>query len=237
MRQAVLVTGAAKRVGRGIVLHMAQLGFDIALHYHNSQSEAEQTAEDVIKTGVHCQIFQADLLDAAVYESLIKKVHGAFPALTALVNNAAVFDRGHFMESDVALYQKEFRINFEAPVFLTQAFAKHVNKGAVVNMIDATVTRQMISYFFYSLSKKSLLEFTRMAARELAPDIRVNAVCPGYLLPAEGWGDDYRQQLEKTLPLGKIASVEDVAQVVAMLIQTPSLTGQVIYVDGGESLL
>lgn len=237
MKPAVLVTGAAIRVGRGIALHMAQAGFDIALHYNTSKQQAEQTAEDIRKTGAKCQIFQANLADASVYENLIKRAHEAFPALTALVNNASVFDRGYLMESDAALYQKEFRINFEAPVFLTQAFARHVKKGAVVNMIDATVNRQMVSYFFYSMSKKNLLEFTRMAARELAPNIRVNAVCPGYLLPAPGWGDDYRQQLEKTLPLGKIASVEEVANVVAMLIQVPSLTGQVIFVDGGESLL
>lgn len=237
MKPAVLITGGALRVGRGIALYMAQAGFDIALHYNTSKPQAAQTAEDIRKTGAKCQIFQADLADASVYENLIKRAQESFPNLAALINNASVFDRGHFMESDTALYQKEFRINFEAPVFLTQAFAKHVKKGAVVNMVDSGVTRQVISYFFYSLSKKSLLEFTRMAARELAPGICVNAVCPGYLLPAPGWGDDYRQQLEKTLPLGKIASVEDVAKIVAMLIQTPSLTGQVIYVDGGESLL
>ena len=237
MRPAVLVTGGAIRVGRGIALHMAGLGYDVALHYNSSASEAESTASVIKKAGADCTLFQADLNDPLSYEKLIVSAKQAFPGLSALVNSAAVFDRGTFMESDAALYQKEFRINFEAPVFLTQAFARHIQKGSVVNIIDTTVTRQMISYFFYSLSKKALLEFTRMAAVELAPHIRVNGICPGYLLPAEGWGDDYRKKLEPTLPLRKIASVEDVAGIAAMLIQTASLTGQVIFVDGGESLI
>lgn len=223
-------------MGRAIALHMANAGYDIALHYNSSAKEAEETAGGIRKLGAKCQLLQADLADNSTYDDVIAKAHQAFPNLSALINNASVFDRGSFLESDAKLYQKEFRINFEAPVFLTQAFARHVKKGSVVNMLDAAVTRQVVSYFFYSLSKKNLLEFTRMAACELGPDIRVNGVCPGYLLPAEGWGDDYRQKLEQTLPLKKIASLEDVATVVRMFITTPSLTGQVLFVDGGESL-
>jgi NAD(P)-dependent dehydrogenase (short-subunit alcohol dehydrogenase family) len=237
VRPAILVTGGARRVGRAIALHLAQAGYDIALHYNHSDEEAQQTAADIKNIGAACQLFQADLADISVYDDLIMRALKAFPSLVALVNNASVFDRGTFMESDVALYQKEFRINFEAPVFLTQVFARHVKEGAVVNMLDTNVTRQVTSYFFYSLSKKALLEFTRMAARELGAAIRVNAVCPGYLLPSEGWGEEYRAKLEQNLPLKKIASVEDVAQAVHILITTPSLTGQVLFIDGGESLI
>ncbi|MFW0777232.1 MAG: SDR family oxidoreductase [Rickettsiales bacterium] len=237
MKQAVLVTGAARRLGREIALHLAKLGYDIALHYNTSEGEAAHVAKRVEEMGVACELFQADLEQPDSYQPLIKNVHAHFPHLNALINNASVFDTGSFLDGDIALYEREFRTNLQAPIFLTQAFAQHVQKGAVINMLDTCVTQHKHSYFYYLLSKKSLFEFTKMAAVELAPNIRVNGVCPGYILPADGWGEDYRMQLEDRLPMQKIATVADIQQAVHLLISTPSITGECLFIDGGEHLL
>jgi len=236
-RPALLITGAAKRVGKAIALHFAQRGYDIALHYQRSEKEAGETAAEIRALGVRCELLQADLADGAQYAPLVARAYNLFPALSVLVNNASVFDGGRFMESDAALFDKEFRLNTQAPIFLTQAFARYVGNGAVVNMLDTKITRHQHSHFFYLLSKKTLMEFTQMAASELAPNVRVNAVAPGYLLPGGGWGDDYRERLEPNLPLRKIATLDEVAKAVYSLCENGSLTGQCLFVDGGEHLL
>lgn len=236
-RPALLITGAARRVGRSLALYFARHGYDVALHYHQSVKDAEGTANEIRALGAACELIEADLADREQYNALIARAYTAFPHLCALVNNASVFDAGHFVESDFKLYDKEFRINTEAPIFLTQAFAKYVGSGAVVNMLDTKITDYKHSYFFYLLSKKTLAEFTKMAAVELAPHIRVNGVCPGHLLPSGPWGEDYQKQLETTLPMKKVATLDEVATAVYTLITTPGLTGQFIFTDGGEHLL
>lgn len=237
MKEAVLITGSARRIGKETALYLASSGYDIALHYNRSQAEADYVAKQIRERGVKCELFQADLEDTSTYQTLIKKVHTAFPHLSILINNASVFDTGDFMEGDVSLYEKEFRTNFQAPIFLTQAFAQQIGKGAVVNMLDTCITQHKHSYFYYLLSKKSLAEFTKMAAVELAPAIRVNGVCPGYVLPSGEWGDDYKMELEARLPMKKIATISDILQAVHLLISTQSITGQSIFIDGGEHLL
>lgn len=237
MRPAALVTGAAARIGRNIALTLAAKGYDIALHYRHSKKEAESTAEAAAAKGVVCRLFQADLADAAQCAPLIEQVKAVFPPLSVLVNNASVFDKAGFLESDETFFRSQFRINFEAPVFLTQAFARHVKQGVVVNMLDTYVTHDKHNHFYYLLSKKALLDFTRMAAAELAPGIRVNGIAPGYALPAPGWDEEYRKQLEARLPMQKTVTPEEVAQAVYTLVAAPSLTGQILFVDGGQSLL
>jgi len=235
-RKAVLITGAARRVGREIAHHFALRGYDVAVHYNHSQSEAQMLAEELRRLGAACEIFQADLADTSRYETLISKAHQAFPRLSALVNNASVFDPGSF-DADRELWQKELRINAEAPMFLTQAYAKHVKHGAVINMLDTKITANKHRYFYYLLSKKLLAEFTKMAAAELGPDIRVNGVCPGHVLPDPKWGESYQAQLEPRLPLKKIATLDEVASAVYSLAEAPGITGQFIFIDGGEHLL
>ncbi len=236
-RPAILITGAARRVGKAIALHFARTGYDVALHYNHSQAEAEKVAEEIRALGVRCELLQADLADSVQVAPLVTRAYAAFPTLAILVNNASVFDAGKLMESDAALYEKEFRINTQAPIFLTQAFAKYVGAGAVVNMLDSKIVRNKHSHFFYLLSKKTLAEFTKMAAIELAPHLRVNAVCPGFLLPSGGWGEDYQERLEPNLPLQKIATLDEVVKAVYSLCENKSLTGQCLFVDGGEHLL
>ncbi|MGE0753718.1 MAG: SDR family oxidoreductase [Alphaproteobacteria bacterium] len=237
MRPAALVTGGAVRIGRAICLQLAHKGYDIALHYHTSQDAAQQTAEEIRRHGVDCRLFTADLAQPHEQASLIRAVAAEFPAFSVLVNSASVFERGPLLQSDRATFDHAFALNLAAPVFLTQAFAQLYKKGCVVNLLDTAVTRNSHAYFFYLMSKKSLHDFTRMAAVELGPDIRVNAVCPGFVLPPEGFDEAYKNKLEPRLPLRKTPSPEAVAQAVYLMVDNSSLTGQVIHVDGGESLL
>lgn len=236
-RRAILITGAARRVGAALALDLAARGHDIALHYHHSENDANEVAEKVRAHKVRCELFRADLTEPASYDTLVSGAHLALPHLGVLINNASLFNPGSLMESDEALFHSQFTVNTQAPIFLTQSFARHVKQGVVINMLDTKITASRHSYFFYLLSKKTLAEFTRMAAAELGPDIRVNAVCPGHILPNGPWDDAYQARLEARLPLRRIATLDEVCACVYSLIDNKSLTGQYLFVDGGGHLV
>ena len=241
MREGVLITGGAKRVGRAVALHLARSGYDIALHYGHSKTEAEETARAVAMEGAKCVLFHADLADAQTLPGVVAAAFEAMPQLCHLVNNAAIFERLPFGEGGcaaaLASYTQHMDINLRAPVLLTHAFAEALPggaKGSVVNMLDTHITRNTHGFFDYLLSKKALAAFTPMAAASLGPHLRVNGVCPGMVLPGDGFDEAYQATLAKRLPLKATATPDDVAEIVRVLIATPSLTGQLLFADGGE---
>lgn len=236
-RKAVLITGAAKRVGAAIALHFAQAGWDVALHYHRSQTEAKNVAHSITSLGREALLLPADLQQSAEILPLIKRAKQALPQLCALVNNASVFTRQSFMQTNEALLAKQFAVNFVAPFFATQAFAAQVAHGTIVNLIDTDITRTHGSHFAYLLSKKSLAELTRMSARELGPNIRVNAVCPGVMLGSDELEVAYEEKMRELSPLKANATVEQTAQAVYFLTTQPGLTGQFLFVDGGKHVV
>ncbi len=219
-RSAVLITGAARRLGRATALYLAERGFDIALHYHTSETDAHTTAEDIRKHGVTCTLFQADLAQSAALPGLVEAVFQAFPHCAHLVNNASVFERAPFLESNAALYAHTFAVNVAAPIYLTQAFAaRGLIETCVVNMLDAKDTATRHSYFYYLLSKKTLRDFTLMAAAELAGKTRVNGASISRALPN---ADGHHAHLPTdTTP-------EAVAEAVYRLITTPGVSGEVV---------
>jgi len=234
---AILITGAAKRVGKAMALHFAKQGWDIALHYHHSEDEARATAEEIQELGVQCQRFQQDLTVIPALAAFMGEVNRTVPNLQALINSASVFEPCKFAEMDEAHYDRDMDINLKSPLFLTHAFVEHVKQGAVINIIDSFTTKEQTTFFPYLLAKKSLKDATRMLAATLAPDIRVNAVCPGTVLPAPGFGEDFMRKKEASLPMQALATPEDVAATCHQLISNKALTGQIIYVDGGEQLI
>ena len=236
-RGAALVTGGARRLGRSIALALAARGYDIALHYNTSSSDAQETAAAVKKHGVACELFQADLQDAAACTALMQQVFQCFPALNVLVNNASIFERASLLESDEALLARHMRINFEAPLLLTQAFGRKASAGNIINMVDARVMQSKHSHVCYLLSKKALYHLTEMSAVELAPRIRVNGLCPGFVIPSSEHEKDYETRLKARLPLQRTASEQEVTAALLTVLEMPSMTGQFIYIDGGESLL
>nr|AIA19106.1 short chain dehydrogenase [uncultured bacterium] len=238
MKSAVLITGAAQRVGKEIAFHLAAKGHDIALHYHQSQKAALDVQAYIRTLGVECKIFSCDLNRLELLLKFVKDVTAVFPHCRTLVNNASVFERGNFLESDPEFAASMHRINFESPVFLAQAFMKELKKGHVINMLDTAVESNQTSHFFYLLAKKNLRDFTLMAAKELGPEWRVNAVAPGIMLPSENSNDEeYMKRLKDRLPLRANASISDTCEAVVMLMEHTGLTGQILYIDGGEHLL
>jgi NAD(P)-dependent dehydrogenase (short-subunit alcohol dehydrogenase family) len=236
-RPAILITGGAKRVGAALARFFSTNGYDIALHYHHSETEAKQLQQEIAANGSKCMLFRHDLADAAGLENLVGKVGASFPACSALINNASVFERGELMQTSEELFDRQFAINLKAPFFLTQAFAKQFKSGHIVNVLDTDIVHNQVSHFAYLMSKKSLADFTKMAARALGPDISVNAVCPGCILPSDQNEEAYEQKMQSVVPLKSHPDTDDVAQSVYWLLQQKHITGQLIFVDGGKHVL
>ncbi|NDF11401.1 MAG: SDR family oxidoreductase [Proteobacteria bacterium] len=235
-RKAALVTGAGKRMGSAIARMLAEEGYDIALHCHTSMKEAKATADAIRKCGVRCEVFTADLRKGG-YQTLMQKVFKTFPNLTLLINNASLFERKAFMETTEADYDANMAVHLKAPLFLTQEFSRKVKKGQVLNIVDTYVTKTTPAYFAYLLSKKALYEFTRMAARALSPNIRVNAVAPGTTLQSKDMSAQHRKKKEATLPMAALIEFNDVVEAVRFIINQPKITGECLFVDSGEQLL
>jgi NAD(P)-dependent dehydrogenase (short-subunit alcohol dehydrogenase family) len=233
MAKALLITGGARRLGREIVRAASMAGYDIALHYHQSQQDAESLQKLVEDNGRTCRVIAQDLRELDGLPGLIEQAQAQLPQLCALINNASTFRRLPFGEVTPSSFADDMRINFEAPFFLTQAFARHVKQGAVVNMLDAYINTHHGAYCSYLLAKKALANFTQMAALELADSFRVNAVCPGFILPSEGGG---AQDPERLPPVGKPATAQQVAQAVLYALESDFMHGQFLYVDGAERL-
>ena len=238
MSGTALVTGATKRIGRELTLKLADMGYNIALHYNFIGSDARQLMFEIEQRGVPCELFRTNFLNEFETESLMEQVAEKFDDVCLLVNNASIFQKARFLETDTALFNSHFDINFKAPFILTRDFAKTFKNGHVINILDTKIAHNDGAHFVYTLSKKVFADFTRMAAKQLAPDIRVNAIAPGFILPPAGHEDDktYIQELEKMIPLKTKGEVHDIINAMEYLIENPYVTGQILYIDGGKNL-
>lgn len=235
MRDAALITGAAKRIGKSISLLLAVLGFDIALHYNQSRKEAIETAGEIESYGVRCELFSCDLANEKKVRPLIADVRKQFPNLSLLINSASIFEKSTLADSKA--FDRHFNVNFKTPYILSCEFAKICKQGQIINFLDTHITQNKSLHTAYLLSKKSLAEFTKLAAVEFAPKIRVNAIAPGLILAPEGKKNDYLKRLAKQIPLQKAGNPNQIALTVQFLVESDYLTGQTIFVDGGENLL
>lgn len=234
-RQWVLVTGGAKRLGRAVSVTLAQRGWNVVVHYHASRDDAEETLAAVRAAGGKAAGAFYDL--GAGAEALITiATRAAGAPLHALVNCAAVFDHDALEAINAATFERHMRLNALAPSQLMSAFARELpesERGAVVNFLDFKLAAPYPDHFSYTLSKYALAGATELAARALAPRVRVNAVAPGYVLPAPGQSDEDFARLHDHTPLERGAQAEDVAEAVAFLLANEAVTGQTIYVDAG----
>jgi len=231
------VTGAAKRIGRQVALHLAEQGYQIALHYHHSKVEAMTTAQAIYKTGERCELFCCDLSDEAQTLKLIPQVFKAFPNLNLLINSASIFIPNQFGTTDLTLFKTHWDINFKAPYILTCDFARLVKKGQVINFVDTNVVKYKTKYADYLMTKKALLDFTKMAAVQWGPGIRVNGISPGMILPPVNNQPDDRLKRARQIPLQRTGNPKQILQSVQFLLENDYLTGQIIANDGGESLV
>ncbi len=237
MSGTALVTGAAVRVGRAIALALADRGYRIALHYRSSGDAARETAGAIAARGGEATLFQADLADVEEVRRLVPQVREACPDFSVLVNNASIFERAGLAETDADLYARTFDVNLRAPLLLCRDFAANVETGVIVNLLDQRITGSDPRHFAYGLTKKALAALTEMAAVELGPRIRVCGVCPGPVLPPPGKDRAYLAQLAAEVPLRQAGTPEDVAAAVVALVEQPYVTGELLFVDGGQHLL
>jgi NAD(P)-dependent dehydrogenase (short-subunit alcohol dehydrogenase family) len=219
-----LVTGGAVRIGKAITLALQSAGVEVVVHYRNSDEEAKALSPFTV---------QADLQSAEECSRLIGRVG----KVDILINNASVFTKDSMGEASPDRVQREFAINLFAPLELTRQFAAQTDKGAVVNLLDRRIRANDKTCLPYSITKKGLEELTKLSALELAPDIRVNAVAPGPILPPPGSSVKSVRELAGNIPLDLLPTPENIAEAALFLLQADYCTGQVIYVDGGQHLL
>jgi pteridine reductase len=236
-----LITGAAKRIGREIALYLAARGYDIVINYHKSQDDAQKLSKEIKeKYLVNCEIIAGDLSDALQVKNVAEYMIKNFPNWNLLINNASIFNKSKFLDAEELELFKNLNIHLIAPLILSKEFAKNVQQkniknAQIINMIDKNITRFETSYFYYLLSKKFLAEFTKMSALQLAPEVRVNGIAPGFILPEENV--ELRVfELEKKVPIRKQGEVKNIVQAIDFLLKNDFMLGEILFVDGGASL-
>lgn len=238
---SVLITGGAKRIGREICLYLAQNKYEMIIHTNHSIDEANELMAQIAANGGNAKIIQGDLDDDDFTNGLIEKASKiAQTNLIGLINNASVFENDdalYFTQSD---WQKHFKINAMVPCLLAQNFAKikaNQNQGVVINILDQRIFRPNPLFFTYTLSKNTLATATKTMAQAYAPNIRVNAIAPGPSLQNSRQKDsDFQAQIAASI-LKTGSPPQAIAQTVHFLLEAQHITGQIIAVDGGQSLI
>jgi len=234
-----LITGAARRIGRTVALDLAQAGWAVAIHYRRSSAEAEALAAEIEAHGGRARTFQADLASRDAIEQLVVNVGRELGPLTTLINNASEFLPDSIGNLDETTWDLHLCVNLKAPVFLSEAMAKQLpadTEGNIINIIDQRVWNLTPEFFSYTISKAGLWTATRTLAQALAPRIRVNAIGPGPVLRSvHQTDDDFEREKQSTL-LKRGPSAKEIAAAVRFILATPSLTGQMIALDGGQHL-
>jgi hypothetical protein len=235
--QTALVTGGAKRLGRAIALALADRGVHVVLHYGHSADEAQAVVAALRAKGVRAGAVQANLEVPEQVEPLFAEAVEVAGPIGLLVNGAGVFPPSRLADFTTTDLMHAVQINALAPVQLARALAAQGRPGSVVNLLDArSLTDYDGHHVAYDASKRLLHTFTCMMAREFAPRVRVNAIAPGLILPPSGEDESYLRRLAPANPLQAVGSAGDILRALFYLLDSPFVTGQVLYVDGGRHL-
>lgn len=237
--RVALVTGASRRIGRTIALALAADGWTVAVHYRSSAREAAETVAEIEANGGKAAAFACDLADAAAVAGLIPEVSRSLGAPMCLVNNASEFRLDTLASMTTATWDLHLDVNLRTPVFLAKAMAEHLGSdqsGNVINIIDQRVWKLTPEFFSYTISKSGLWTATRTLAQALAPRVRVNAIGPGPVLQSVHQADaEFADECRSTL-LKHGAEPAEIAAAIRFILATPSMTGQMIALDGGQHL-
>ncbi|HWP20006.1 MAG TPA: SDR family oxidoreductase [Burkholderiaceae bacterium] len=240
-RPVALVTGAARRLGREIALELARGGWDVAVHYRHSASDARALVAELRGTGVRAEALEADLADEAACAALVPRAVAAFGRLDAVVNNASLFEYDDVAGFTHQAMERHWRANTAAPVILARALHQHLQtrgaQGCVVNLLDQKLWNPNPDYFSYTLSKSALEAATTLLAQALAPLVRVVGVAPGVTLVSGPMSQAQFQAAHRLTPLGRSSTPADVARAVRFLAESPAITGTTLLVDGGQHLM
>lgn len=234
--KAVLITGAAKRVGRIFALACARAGADVVIHHGHSDAQAQEVHDEIRELGCKAWIFKADLSDSSEARSLIPQINESTP-LYGLVNSAAIFESLTLEQTTIKEWEKHLTINLTAPFLLSQAFAKQASAGGrIVNILDWRALRPGADHFPYTISKASLAAMTKSLAVALAPEVTVNGLALGAILPPS---DGKRNpEIIKNVPMNRWANEDEIERALIFLLTSPEyITGEIIHVDGGRHLV
>ena len=237
-----LVTGGAQRLGKAFALSLARMGYDILLHYHSSEEEAQRTKAEIEAMGRSVHLLKADLSNPEEVKSLFSRINFIFhPSsfiFSILVNSASLMPVGHLRELALEDWDAALDLNLRAPFLLAQEAAKRMTEGGlIVNVTDSGAKKAWSRYPSYAVSKSALESLTKVLARAFAPSIRVNAIAPGLVLPSDVVTPEEWERLVKRLPLQRPARTEEITSALEFLIRNEYVTGQTIVVDGGYSLV
>jgi NAD(P)-dependent dehydrogenase (short-subunit alcohol dehydrogenase family) len=237
--KAALVTGGAKRVGRAISLALAGAGFAVGIHCHRSREEGYELLAEIRGAGGSGAVLEADLQDEAATARLLPAAAEALGPIGLLVNNASTFERDEWNDASRDSWDRHMEPNLRAPFVLTQAMARSLPEqaeGLIINMLDQRVWSLTPHFVSYTVAKAALWALTQQMALALAPRIRVNGIGPGPALPSPRQTQEQFQRQCSSVPLGRGTSPDEVARAVLAIIGLPSMTGQMIALDGGQHL-
>lgn len=242
--RTVLITGAARRLGREMALELARAGWQIAVHCHNSLAEAEQTARDCHAiNGLEHRVLRADLNDESATRALLDQTVALFGQVDAVVNNASLFEHDDVNSFSYDRMLQHLRSNTGAPIVLAQALYAHASarqaeagRTVVVNLLDQKLWNPNPDFLSYTLSKAALEAANTLLAQALAPRLRVVGVAPGLTLTSHMLSQDKFEQLHQLSPLGRSSTPQDVATTVRFALDNASITGTTLLVDGGQHL-
>lgn len=236
--RVALVTGGARRVGRVLAQALADRGARVAVHYHGSPNDARSLIDSFTARGIDAAEFRADLRTGDAPDRLIADVVAHFGSLDILINSAAVMVRRPLDDITIEDWDDTFALNLRAPFFCARAAARAMGErgGVIVNLADLAGMETWPAYAAHGISKAGVIHMTRVLARILAPGVRVNAIAPGAVLLPEHWTADDAAHLERTTPLQRLGSPDDVAQAMMYLIEADYVTGDLVVVDGGRHI-
>lgn len=241
MNKTILITGAAKRIGKEIALTYSDLGWNIIIHYNSSKKDADDLADQINKTNPgSAKTVQGNLDIKEDVQRILSEVSETFPSIDVLVNNASTFYPTPIDEISEDHWDKLIGSNLKGPLFLIQGLKKQLqaSKGSIINITDTNLSKGVPNFSIYSAAKAGLEAITKGLARELAPDIKVNAIAPGAMLepPDVTWTEEQKNKVIENIPLNRMGSEKDIADAVSFLARSEYITGQIIKVDGGRSL-
>ena len=241
MNKTIFITGAAKRIGKEIALTFKELGWNIIIHYNSSKNDAQVLADEINGTNPDSAITVQGNLDVKEdVEKVINEVRDAFPTIDLLINNASTFYPTPIEDISEEHWDKLVGSNLKGPLFLIKGLKDKLkeSKGSIINITDTNLSKGVANYSIYSAAKAGLESITKGLARELAPDIKVNAIAPGAMLepPDVTWTEEQKSKVISSIPLNRMGSVKDISEAVKFLAKSNYITGQIIKVDGGRSL-
>ena len=235
--KTIVITGSARRLGKEIALAVAAAGFNVLIHANQSQSEAEALAAQIINLGGKAKFITANFAEPENANEIFERAFAEEKNLFALINNASIFEPGSFFESSYESWQTNFAVNLTTPFLLSQSFARCIGekKGRIINILDWRALRPGKDHFSYTISKSALASMTKAMAVALAPNITVNGLALGAILPPADGGSE---SIIKSVPAGRWATIKELTDSILFLLTGPEyITGEIIHLDGGRHLV